>query len=120
MLTTTLSPRIQERLLHTLNADPANWPTNLENHALSLLRSGEASSFPELLRRVVDDVRRDTELRRAEGEANGEGGKNGEADKKKGANGAEKRGELAVPQGVVEEALKATRESLEDVAYLES
>ena len=38
---------------------------------------------------------------------------------KKGASGAGKRGELAVPQGV-EEELKATRDCLEDVTYLES
>lgn len=121
-----LASRIQERLLHSLNADPANWPTNVENHALSLLRSGEASSFPALLRRVIEDVRHDTELRKSDpaaGEANGgtEGSKaNGEAGNKKGANGAEQRANLAVPQAVVEEALKATRECLEDVAYMES
>lgn len=116
--------RIQERLLHSLNADPANWPTSIENHALSLLRSGDASSFPQLLRRVIEDVRRDTEARRSEGggdgaEANGAGGEkaNGE---KKAVNGADKKTDLAVPRGVVEEALKATKECLEDVAYLDS
>ena len=76
---------------------------------------------------MIEDVRQDTELRRSDpaaGEANGgtEGGKaNGEAaGNKKGATGAEQRGNLAVPQAVVEEALKATRECLEDVAYRES
>lgn len=121
---TLRAPSIQEHLLHSLNSDPANWPTNLENHALSLLRSGEAASFPALLRRVIEDVRHDTEASSSSSgdgggaEANGaEGGKaNGE---KKGVNGSEKRGDLAVPRGVVEEALKVTRECLEDVAYLE-
>ena len=31
-----------------------------ENHALSLLRSGEITTFPTLRRRVIDDVRQDT------------------------------------------------------------
>ena len=129
-LTPSRHRRIQERLLHSLNADPANWPTNVENHALSLLRSGEASSFPALLRRVIEDVRQDTELRRSESssaaagsEANGAGNDGGKANgdaSKKGVNGSEKRPDLAVPQAVVEEALKATRECLEDIAYLES
>ncbi|SPO02974.1 uncharacterized protein DNG_05655 [Cephalotrichum gorgonifer] len=117
---------IQERLLHGLNADRANWPTNVENHALSLLRSGEVSSFPELLRRVLVDVRQETEQRRSEAaaaaEANGSGDKaNGEGGKK-GSNGAEKKaaGELALPESVVEEALKVTRECLDDIAYLEN
>lgn len=71
-------------------------------------------------------MRHDTELRRSEsssagggGEANGaeNGNVNGE---RKGVNGSEKRPDLAMPQGVVEEALKVTRECLENVAYLET
>ena len=76
---------------------------------------------------MIEDVRQDTELRRSEAssstsaEANGgnESSKaNGDANKK-GVNGAEKTPDLAVPQRVVEEALKATRECLEDIAYVE-
>jgi hypothetical protein len=34
----------------------------VQTHALSLLRSGEANTFPELLSRVLDDVRQQTSL----------------------------------------------------------
>lgn len=77
--------------------------------------------------RVIEDVRRDTEQARraeqgADSSTNGGGAADKNGDKKggAGANGAEKKGELAVPRGVVEEALKATRECLEDIASLET
>ncbi|KAM3561404.1 hypothetical protein ARSEF4850_003230 [Beauveria asiatica] len=53
-------PKIQERLLHALNADSSNWPTVVQSHALQLLRSGEVLTFPALLRRVLDDVQEAT------------------------------------------------------------
>ncbi|RYO85138.1 hypothetical protein DL766_007351 [Monosporascus sp. MC13-8B] len=52
--------KIQEHLLHSLDAHPSNWPSAVESHALSLLRSGEVSTFPALIRRVLEDVRHDT------------------------------------------------------------
>ncbi|KAI0013654.1 hypothetical protein F4779DRAFT_346319 [Xylariaceae sp. FL0662B] len=52
--------KIQEHFLHNLNAHPSNWPSSVQAHALSLLRSGEVSTFPALVRRVLEDVRRDT------------------------------------------------------------
>ncbi|RYP49169.1 hypothetical protein DL768_005047 [Monosporascus sp. mg162] len=52
--------KIQEHLLHSLDAHPSNWPSTVESHALSLLRSGEVSTFPALIRRVLEDVRHDT------------------------------------------------------------
>ena len=51
--------RIQDQLLHSLHSHPTNWPTLIQNHALDLLRSGEVTTFPALLRRVMDDVRHD-------------------------------------------------------------
>ncbi|KFH41253.1 hypothetical protein ACRE_080340 [Hapsidospora chrysogenum ATCC 11550] len=53
--------RIQEALLHALNAHQSNWPTAIRSHALSLLRSGDVTSYPDLLRTVLDDVRSGTE-----------------------------------------------------------
>ncbi|KAI1426190.1 hypothetical protein F5Y12DRAFT_743404 [Xylaria sp. FL1777] len=52
--------RIQERFLHSLDAHSSNWPSAIQSHALALLRSGEVSTFPALIRRVLEDVRRDT------------------------------------------------------------
>ncbi|KAH6849820.1 hypothetical protein B0I37DRAFT_369948 [Chaetomium sp. MPI-CAGE-AT-0009] len=54
--------KIQDSLLHALHSHKSNWPTAVQNHALSLLRSGEVTSFPALLRRVLEDVRQDTTL----------------------------------------------------------
>ncbi|GAP89336.1 putative cobalt-precorrin-5B C -methyltransferase [Rosellinia necatrix] len=52
--------KIQERFLHSLDAHPSNWPSAIQSHALALLRSGEVSTFPALIRRVLEDVQRDT------------------------------------------------------------
>ncbi|SPQ22556.1 3bdd3172-8828-4099-8408-f3d14d6c6f64 [Thermothielavioides terrestris] len=124
--------KIQDHLLHALHAHPSNWPTTVQNHALSLLRSGEVSSFPALLRRVIEDVRQDTALSpnangstgkavngASEENGGGAGGVNGK--KAEGVNGATNnaRPSLAVPQSVVEEALLVTRECLDAVCEME-
>ncbi|KAK4234414.1 hypothetical protein C8A03DRAFT_37814 [Achaetomium macrosporum] len=120
--------KIQDHLLHALHAHSSNWPTTIQNHALSLLRSGDVTTFPALLRRVIEDVRQDTALspnangsKAANGaaEENGNGGINGR--KSEGTNGAgsNARPSLAVPQAVVEEALKVTRECLESICEID-
>ncbi|KAB5570204.1 hypothetical protein GE09DRAFT_699316 [Coniochaeta sp. 2T2.1] len=130
--------KIQDHLLHTLNAHHANWPTAIQSHALSLLRSGEVTTFPALVRRVMDDVRHQTALASSSSsitngsaaETNGDNkkisngvtngnretnGNNGETTTT--ATGEEKN--LALPQGVVDDALRVTRESLEMVCEIE-
>lgn len=110
-----LVTKIQDHLLHTLNAHPSNWPTTIQDHALSLLRSGEVTTFPQLLRRVIEDVRHDTAVGAANGTAEVNGKKsttNGETTNRTGSG-------LAVPQAVVEDALKVTRESLEGLVAVE-
>ncbi|KAK3955300.1 hypothetical protein QBC32DRAFT_47957 [Pseudoneurospora amorphoporcata] len=110
--------KIQDHLLHSLHAHSSNWPTTVQNHALALLRSGEISTFPALLRRVLEDVRHDTANAPSD-DANG-----GDVNGKKLANGADTTNgnlptatttapSLAVPQAVINDALKVTRESLE-------
>ncbi|EGO57704.1 hypothetical protein NEUTE1DRAFT_62828 [Neurospora tetrasperma FGSC 2508] len=113
--------KIQDHLLHSLHAHSSNWPTTVQNHALALLRSGEISTFPALLRRVLEDVRHDT-ANAPSGDANG-----GDVNGKKLSNGADTTNasngnvpaatttapSLAVPQAVINDALKVTRESLE-------
>ncbi|KUI61901.1 hypothetical protein VP1G_09056 [Cytospora mali] len=54
--------KIQEHLLYTLNAHPNNWPTQVQSRALALLRSGEATTFPVLLKQILDEVRKETAL----------------------------------------------------------
>ncbi|PVH89827.1 hypothetical protein DL98DRAFT_647525 [Cadophora sp. DSE1049] len=53
--------KIHDTLLHTLHSHPQNWPTLLQNHALSLLRSGTCTTFPDLMTRVLQDIKADTE-----------------------------------------------------------
>ncbi|KAI1335559.1 hypothetical protein F5Y15DRAFT_397721 [Xylariaceae sp. FL0016] len=122
--------RIQEHLLHSLDAHSSNWPSAIQNHAMTLLRNGEVSTFPALIRRVLEDVRAETakssfksaDDRGKNGEVNG-ATTNGSASKA-GVNGtsngtAEAGSNLAVPQAVVDAVLKAARESLEAVCEIE-
>ncbi|KAH7159959.1 hypothetical protein B0J13DRAFT_117560 [Dactylonectria estremocensis] len=114
--------KIQDALLHSLNSNNNNWPTAIQTHALALLRSGEITTFPALLHRVLEDVRHDSALNPTTTSANGSkpavngDAKSNGADKE--AKGADKHS-LAVPQSVVDEALRVTRESLEAVCEIE-
>ncbi|KAK2590601.1 hypothetical protein QQS21_011703, partial [Conoideocrella luteorostrata] len=110
---------IQDALVHSLNSNSTNWPTLVQSHALSLLRSGEITTYPALLRRIIDDVRE------ASSNPSPSNGKtpNGDAPKKA-VNGSSSAGvsdkpNLAVPDSVVEEALRITRESLEAVCEID-
>ncbi|KAF4454104.1 hypothetical protein F53441_3341 [Fusarium austroafricanum] len=112
--------KIQDALLHTLNSHSTNWPTAIQSHALALLRSGEVTTFPALLSRVLEDVRHDSALNPVSSSSNGTSAKpatNGDAPKTNGA--ADTKPSLAVPESVVEEALRVTRESLEAVCEIE-
>ncbi|KAH8674094.1 hypothetical protein BX600DRAFT_456966 [Xylariales sp. PMI_506] len=127
--------KIQERLLHTLNSHSSNWPTLVQAHAVSLLRSGEVSTFPALIRRVLEDVRQDTQAAAANSSSAGasdEGADGGGSAKVNGAttngnkdNGAVVNGTaggshgLAMPNQVVEEVLRVARESLEAVCEID-
>lgn len=115
--------KIQEALLHSLNSHSTNWPTAIQTHALALLRSGEITTFPALLHRVLEDVRHDSALNPNTSSANGsKPATNGEAKSNgadKDAKGADSKHGLAVPESVVDEALRVTRESLEAVCEIE-
>ncbi|KAM0436074.1 hypothetical protein ACHAPT_002966 [Fusarium lateritium] len=120
-------PEIQEALLHALNSDSANWPTTIQTHALALLRSGEVTTFPALLRRVLADVRHDSALNPVSSSTNGKpAATNGDtAAAAAKANGssttdtAAKTPSLAIPESVVDEALRVTREHLEAICDIE-
>ncbi|QYT04317.1 hypothetical protein H0G86_011233 [Trichoderma simmonsii] len=113
--------KIQEALLHALNSNSSNWPTAIQNHALTLLRSGEVTTFPALLRRVLDDVREgqpSTSSSSANGKSSATTNGNGDTKKTNGASASEKL-PLAIPTSVIEEALRITRESLDAVVEIE-
>ena len=110
------STRIQESLLHALNASSTDWPTLVQEHALSLLRSGGCTSFPELMRQVMDDIKHDTDTRRKQEsnskQTNGISAVNGKGSGQQGAN-------LALPKNVVEEGIRITREALNSIVYVD-
>ncbi|KAI1268531.1 hypothetical protein F5Y18DRAFT_375732 [Xylariaceae sp. FL1019] len=121
--------KIQENLLHSLDAHSSNWPSAIQTHALALLRSGEVHTFPALVRRVLEDVRRETT---AAAGASSSSPTNSDSKEPNGTatNGTNKTGvngvssatdlstqSLGIPPAVVETVLKAARESLE--AYCE-
>jgi len=134
--------KIQERLLHSLDSHNSNWPTAIQAHALSLLRSGEVSTFPALIKRVLEDVRHETATAASNpsSSTSGSGGDNGDAPTStngtaatngtKSANGTTNGttggggdgagNSLAVPSAVVEAVLKVTRESLEAVCEIDN
>jgi hypothetical protein len=117
-LTLSPSPRIQEVLLHSLHSNKGDWPTLVQAHALSLLRSGEVTTFSALLARVLEDVRNDTQARAA---AVASGTAHVKTNGAKPTNGAssDPKPPLAMPSGVVDDMLKVVRESLDSVCEIE-
>jgi hypothetical protein len=105
----------------------------VQQHAVSLLRSGEITTFPALFKRVMDDIRHDMAMAgpgtttngSAAGtatntaEVNGASSTGPEGSSNGTAAGGTARPNLAVPQGVIEEALKITGECLEQVCELD-
>ncbi|KAM0461842.1 hypothetical protein ACHAPV_002663 [Trichoderma viride] len=115
--------KIQEALLHALNSNSSNWPTTIQNHALALLRSGEVTTYPALLHRVLEDVREGQPS--STSSTNGKSSSaaattNGNGDTKK-TNGtpASDKSPLAIPTSVIEEAMRITRECLDSVCEIE-
>lgn len=129
--------------MYSLNAHPNNWPTQIQNRALTLLRSGDVTTFPQLFKQILDDVRKETALESKPldsspskpGTTNGSNGEvqvNGSGSGSKKANGggpgpgeasnlyrSDPAHSLAVPTAVIEEALKVTREALESVCEID-
>ncbi|KAG5982719.1 hypothetical protein E4U55_001466 [Claviceps digitariae] len=108
--------KIQESLLHALNSHSTNWPTLIQTHALSLLRSGEITTYPALLRRVLEDVREASSSSMPNGSKS-----NGDSlTRKVNGNAATlEKPNLAMPDSVIDEALRVTRESLEAVCEID-
>ncbi|KAI1484291.1 hypothetical protein K445DRAFT_80250 [Daldinia sp. EC12] len=128
--------KIQEHFLHSLNAHPSNWPSAVQSHALALLRSGDVTTFPALVRRVLEDVRHDTAAASDGSSATPNNtssttnsttnGNNNNGNSK--ANGTTATtttttttsdGSLAVPQAVVDAVLKVARECLDTVCEVD-
>ncbi|RDA93628.1 hypothetical protein CP533_6187 [Ophiocordyceps camponoti-saundersi (nom. inval.)] len=131
--------RIHEALLHALHSDPSNWPTAIQSHALSLMRSGKTQTFPTLLQCVVQDVRNSVKPPPSSAVAtttttsttttannNSSGGTAGSSNaapngESKASNGGTSPSDLclALPESVVEEALRVTMECLDAICEVE-
>ncbi|KAI1878543.1 uncharacterized protein JN550_000725 [Neoarthrinium moseri] len=113
--------KIQETLLHSLNSHPSNWPTNVQQHALQLLRSGEVSTFPALIRRVLEDVRHDMQAKAGDDATKNGTEVNGATTngKSKAVNGTSSENSLAIPSVIVDDVLKVARESLGAVCEID-
>ncbi|POR36073.1 Uncharacterized protein TPAR_03739 [Tolypocladium paradoxum] len=118
--------KIQEALLHALNSHPSNWPTAVQAHALTLLRDGDVSTYPALLVRVLDDVRAascssSSSSCSSATAKNGSKTPNGDASRKVNGTAATAAGggSLALPEAVIEEALRVARESLDAVCEID-
>ncbi|QDS77221.1 hypothetical protein FKW77_002927 [Venturia effusa] len=88
-----------ERVL-TEELAKAGWTNALRSHVQNLVRSGECSSYGEIMKRVLLDIRVPE----------------GKEDKKE--EGEEAKKSLAVPQSVVDEGIKVIRRELEKVAVV--
>jgi hypothetical protein len=76
------------------------------------MRSGDCTTFPALMTRIMEDIKKDTMTARKEGLSNGTAGKG--SGKETGSNGRGEGGQsLAMPKSVVEEGLRITKECLE-------
>ncbi|KAI1647575.1 uncharacterized protein F4817DRAFT_337086 [Daldinia loculata] len=133
--------KIQEHFLHSLNAHPSNWPSAVQSHALALLRSGDVTTFPALVRRVLEDVRHDTAAASdgttnttTNSNSNTNNNNNNNNNSTTSTNGSTKTngastnttttttttdGSLAVPQAVVDAVLKVARECLDTVCEVD-
>ncbi|KAB8295877.1 hypothetical protein EYC80_008698 [Monilinia laxa] len=103
--------KIQETLLHALHSSPTNWPTLIQAHALTLLRSGNYTTFPVLIAKVLEDIRADTlalQNSSSSPPTNSSNGVNGVTDKDKKGEAPKGRGErgqsLALPKSVISRA----------------
>ncbi|KAH6653831.1 hypothetical protein BKA67DRAFT_535181 [Truncatella angustata] len=108
--------KIQERLLHRLHSDPSNWPTTLEQRGIDMLRNGEADTFPKLIKKILEEVRHDTQAKNSKDAKNGEvngATTNGKSKAVNGAGPAENG--LALPTDVVQDLVRYTKELLKEV-----
>ncbi len=107
-------PRIEAVLAQELAA--SGWTTNMRTYVQHLLRSGECTSYKELMARVNRAVRADRlqeqelerEVNGVNGEANGTTTGNNELEQS-----------VKIPDRVVKEGIKAVRQEVEKVCAIE-
>ncbi|KAF2138677.1 uncharacterized protein K452DRAFT_192864, partial [Aplosporella prunicola CBS 121167] len=105
LLSTNSIPRIQQALQQALQE--SGWSNNLRAYILQLLRSGECTTYDDVMRRVLDETRHpDKSAADADGAANGDS-KNGDSKLDK--------PDIKVPEKAVREGIRAVRREVETV-----
>lgn len=88
-----------------------------------MLRSGDCTTFPALMTRVLDDIKADTAAARSQEEAKENGTASAAAGASKPAAAVAGKGEegqsLALPKSVVEEGVRITKECLDLIVEVE-
>ncbi len=102
----TAVPRIQATIAHELSA--AGWTSALRTRVAQLLRSGECTTYEEVMARVLAEARGEKVGGGANG-INGHAGTNGEVDGEGG------KVEIKIPEKAVREGVRAVRRELEAV-----
>lgn len=99
-------PRIQESLLHELQA--SGWTTKLRAFVTDLMRGGEATRFDDLMERVLEEAMKGVDGERTRNV-------NGTT-----TNGNRPGQELRIPDAAVKEGIKVVRRELEKVCEVET
>jgi hypothetical protein len=112
--TSSSLPRIQQTLNHELSA--AGWTNNLRIYVLQLLRSGECTTYDEVMERVLKEARGEPRGTKAINGAhsNGTNGITSEAGK------SVEEGGIRIPENAVKEGIKAVKKELQkacDIAF---
>jgi hypothetical protein len=113
LLTANAIPRIQAVLNHELAA--TGWTANLRSFVLQLLRSGECTTYDELMERVLEEVRSKPGQQMTEKSINGV---NGTGNSKVQSGKSVDEGGLLVPDKAVREGIKVVRKELEGVCEI--
>ncbi|KAF2197343.1 hypothetical protein GQ43DRAFT_424788 [Delitschia confertaspora ATCC 74209] len=109
LLSSSGIPAIQSTLSHELQA--SGWTSNLRAYITTLLRSGECTTFGEVMERVLAEANLSAADRVMRGETNGSNEVNGH-------NGDKGEGGIRIPEKAVREGVRAVRRELEKVCEI--
>ena len=107
--------RIEAVLRHSLQS--SGWTDNLRAYCLDLLRSGECSTYDELMARIVKDSRPSEDGDKTTDGINGTT-VNGDADGHIGGPRSVEEGGVLIPQSTVKEGLRVVRNELEEICEI--
>lgn len=100
---------IEATLNHEMQA--SGFKSNLKAYIVHLLRSGECTTFNEVMTRVNDKIKHDTDAAKSNGATNGINGVNGHSKDSE-------EYDLRLPSRVVTESAKTVEEELEKVCEI--